>query len=167
MPTREDYLNFHCPRYDEFPSVELYAEQVLSLVKEYLSLFSSEGQTLLTSNMINNYVKQRIVKPPVNKRYDRVHLSYFVVVCLLKGFMNISELCEGFELILKKHNVKDSYNVFCDELEAALHRAFSTEHIPEPEKPESEELVIIRSMCTAFAGLTLAHYLIEEKKKSE
>ena len=164
MPTREDYLNFHCPRYEEFPSVELYAEQVLSLVKEYLALFTSDGQTLLTSNMINNYVKQKIVKPPINKRYDRVHLSYFVVVCLLKGFMNISELCEGFELILKKSTVKDSYNVFCDELEAALKRAFSEEHIPEPEKPESEELIIIRSMCTAFAGLTLTHYLIEAKK---
>lgn len=164
MPTREDYLNFHCPRYEEFPSVELYAEQVLSLVKEYLSIFSSDGQTLLTSNMINNYVKQKIVKPPINKRYDRVHLSYFVVVCLLKGFMNISELCEGFGLILAKSTVKDSYNIFCDELESALRRAFSTEHIPEPEKPENEELVIIRSMCTAFAGLTLAHYLIESKK---
>ena len=164
MPKKEDYLNFHCPRYEEFPALELYAEQVLSLVKEYLSIFSQDGQVLLTSNMINNYVKQKIVKPPINKRYDRVHLSYFVVVCLLKGFMNISELCEGLELILAKSTVKDAYNVFCEELEAALHRAFSGETLPAPPKPDSEELVIIRSMCTAFAGLTLTHYLIESKK---
>lgn len=164
MPTREDFLNFHCPRYDEFPSLELYAEQVLSLVKEYLALFASDGQTLLTSNMINNYVKQKIVKPPINKRYDRVHLSYFVVVCLLKGFMNISELCEGLELILAKSTVKDAYNVFCDELEAALKRAFSKESIPMPEKPDTLELTMIRSMCTAFSELMLVQYLISDKK---
>ena len=60
MPTREDFLNFHCPRYEEFPAVELYAEQVLSLIKDYLAIFSGDTP-LLTSNMINNYVKQKNV----------------------------------------------------------------------------------------------------------
>lgn len=164
MPTRQDFYNFHCPRYEEFPSLELYAEQVLMLMKEYLGIFQRDGMALLTSNMINNYVKQKIVKPPINKRYDRVHLSYFVVVCLLKGFMNISELCEGLAIILEKSTVKDAYNLFCDELEGALKRAFSREPLPEPEKPDSTELELIRSMCISLANLTLAHSVIEEKK---
>ena len=163
MPTRQDFYNFHCPRYEEFPSLELYAEQVLSLMKDYLEIFHRDG-ALLTSNMINNYVKQRIVKPPINKRYDRVHLSYFVVVCLLKGFMNISELCEGLEIILEKNTVRDAYNLFCDELEGALKRAFSEESLPVPEKADTTELALIRSMCTSLANLTLAHCVIEEKK---
>lgn len=166
MPKREDFLNFHCPRYDEFPAVELYAEQVLSLIRDYLSVFSEDG-VLLTSNMINNYVKQKIVKPPVNKRYDRVHLSYFVVVCLLKGFMNISELCEGLEQILAKYTVKDAYNIFCEELESALKRAFSNESLPEREKPDSDILIIIRSMCVSLANLTLVQCMIDEMKIKE
>lgn len=164
MPTRQDFYNFHCPRYEEFPSLELYAEQVLVLMKEYLGIFHRDGTALLTSNMINNYVKQKIVKPPINKRYDRVHLSYFVVVCLLKGFMNISELCEGLEIILEKSTVKDAYNLFCDELEGALKRAFSEKALPEPEKADTDELKLIRSMCVSLANLTLAHSVIEEKK---
>lgn len=164
MPTRQDFLNFHCPRYEEFPSLELYAEQVLSLMKDYLGVFHRDETPLLTSNMINNYVKQKIVKPPINKRYDRVHLSYFVVVCLLKGFMNISELCSGLEIILEKSTVKDSYNLFCEELEGALKRAFSEKPLPEPEKADTNELSLIRSMCTCLANLTLAHSIIEEKK---
>ncbi len=162
MPTREDYINFHCPRYEEFPAVELYAEQVLSLIKDYLQIFN-QGAQLLTSNMINNYVKQKIVKPPINKKYDRVHLSYFMVVCLLKGFMNISELCSGFELILKNYTVKDAYNVFCEELESAIKCAFTNTAPPENTNL-SDELHIIRSMCTSFANLTLVHCMIEEKK---
>ncbi len=163
MSTREDYINFHCPRYEEFPAVELYAEQVLTLVKEYLSVFS-DSTPLLTSNMINNYVKQRIVKPPVNKKYDAIHLSYFVVVCLLKGFMNISELCEGFEFLLRSYTVREVYNIFCDELEYALKEAFSSDKLPERSPAMTDELVIIRSMCTSFANLTLVHCMIEEKK---
>ncbi len=163
MPTREDYINFHCPRYEEFPTVELYAEQVLSLIKEYLKIFS-DGTPLLTSNMINNYVKQRIVKPPVNKKYDGVHLSYFVVVCLLKGFMNISELCEGFEFLLRSYTVREVYNIFCDELEYALRNAFSPEPLPALPAADTDELVIIRSMCTSFANLTLVHCMIAEKQ---
>ena len=164
MPTRQDFLNFHCPRYEEFPAVELYAEQVLSLVKEYLKIFARDEQALLTSNMINNYVKQKIVKPPVNKKYDRVHLSYFMVVCLLKGFMNISELCEGLEYILSSYTVKDAYNIFCDELERAFREAFSGNIAEEDYKGLSNELVIIRSMCVSLANLTLVHCMIDEKK---
>ena len=166
MPTREDFINFHCPRYEEFPSLELYAEQVISLVREYLSIFS-DGTPLLTSNMINNYVKQKIVKPPVNKKYDRVHLSYFVAVCLMKGFMNISELCSGFELLLGKYTVKDVYNIFCDELESALRCAFIGTPFRPISKDDSDEIVIIRSMCTSFANLTLVHFMIEEKQASK
>ncbi len=164
MLTREDYINFHCPRYDEFPTVELYAEQVLSLIKEYLSPFYKKEQMLLTANMINNYVKQKIVKPPINKRYDRVHLSYFVVVCLFKGFMNISELCEGLELILATHTVKEAYNMFCDELENALKKTFSKNTQTRQLPVESDELLIMRSMCTSFANLTLVHFMIDEKR---
>ncbi len=163
MPKREDYINFHCPRYEEFPTVELYAEQVLSLIKEYLAIFS-DGSPLLTSNMINNYVKQKIVKPPVNKKYDQVHLSYFVVVCLLKGFMNISELCSGFEFLLRSYTVREVYNIFCDELEYALKTAFSADALPERACAATDELIIIRSMCTSFANLKLVHCMIEEKK---
>lgn len=164
MPTRQDYINFHCPRYDEFPTVELYAEQVLSLMREYLTLFTPEGQVLLTSNMINNYVKQKIVKPPVNKKYDRVHLAYFMVVCIFKGFMNISELCEGLEFILSKHTVKEAYDIFCEELERALKTTFLKEGNSFDDEKLSDEILIIRAMCTSFASLTFVHCMIEEKK---
>ena len=68
MKIREDYLNYHCPRWDEFPDVELYADQVLSVVQRHVSFFEDTVEMSFTSNMINNYVKQKIVKPPINKK---------------------------------------------------------------------------------------------------
>ena len=64
MMTKEDFLKYRCPRWDEFPAIELYMDQVLSILENSLSGFS-HGERTITSSMINNYVKQKIVKPPV------------------------------------------------------------------------------------------------------
>ena len=120
MTRKEEYINFHCPRWEEFPDVELYADQVLSVVQRHVSFFNREIEMTFTSHMINNYVKQKIVKPPVNKKYDRVHLAYFVVVCVFKQFLPISEICEVIAYLMKTRSVKELYDIFCDELESAL-----------------------------------------------
>lgn len=166
MKIREDYLNYHCPRWDEFPDVELYADQVLSVVQRHVSFFEDTVEMSFTSNMINNYVKQKIVKPPINKKYDRVHLSYFTVVCLLKNLFSISELCNGIEFMMKANTVKDLYGIFCEELEGAIKSTFAPEKYPrDTSKASSKELEIIRAACFAFANLVLTKQMINEAAK--
>ncbi len=163
MKTREDYLNYHCPRWEEFPDVELYADQVLSIIQKHVSFFEDDVEMPFTSNMINNYVKQKIVKPPVNKKYDRVHLAYFTVVCMLKGFFSISELCNGIEYLMKSNNVKELYTIFCDELETAIKTTFDPSlPLPKRIKEETKEIEIIRATCFSFANLVFAKHVINE-----
>ena len=40
---------------------------------------------VLTKNMINNYVKARIIDPPVNKKYGKLSMAMIVVVYILKS----------------------------------------------------------------------------------
>ena len=168
MKTREDYLNYHCPRWEEFPDVELYADQVLSVVQRHVSFFEDTVEMSFTSNMINNYVKQKIVKPPVNKKYDRVHLSYFTVVCLLKNLFSISELCNGIEFMMKANTVKDLYGIFCEELEGAINSTFAPEKYPRvTNEASSKELEIIRAACFAFANLVLTKQMINEAAEND
>ena len=50
------------PRWDELPDIDLYLDQVLTLLDKYLGPFLPEnGGHALTASMINNYVKLRIV----------------------------------------------------------------------------------------------------------
>ena len=73
------------PRWDELPDIDLYLDQVLTLLDKYLGPFLPEnGGHALTASMINNYVKLRIVPAPVKKRYGRVQLAYLLVIGLLK-----------------------------------------------------------------------------------
>lgn len=54
--------------------------------------------------------------------------------------------------------------MFCDELEDALKRTFSKNTQMRQLPVESDELLIMRSMCTSFANLTLVHFMIDEKR---
>lgn len=163
MKTREEYLSYHCPRWEEFPDVELYADQVLSVIQRHVSFFEDNVEMTFTSNMINNYVKQKIVKPPINKKYDRVHLAYFTVVCMLKNLFSISEICRGIEYLMKSGNVKDLYGVFCEELESAIRTTFDPVKFPhKPMESTTKELEIIRAACFSFANLVLTKQVINE-----
>lgn len=166
MNRREEYVNYHCPRWEEFPDVELYADQVLSVVQRHVSFFNSEIEMTFTSNMINNYVKQKIVKPPVNKKYDRVHLAYFIVVCVFKQFMTISEICDAIAFLMKTYTVKELYNIFCEELEGALKSTFAPEKYTIKYSPDdSVETKVIRAAVLTFSNLAFAKYNVNCAKE--
>ena len=56
----EDIINFHCPRWNELPDIELYMDQVVSIIEKNFSCFVGDKNKIVTSTMINNYVKQRL-----------------------------------------------------------------------------------------------------------
>lgn len=82
------------PQWEELPDLELYMDQVLSLVGRYLPSGEDKG---LTASMVNNYVKQKVLPPPVNKRYGRGHLAALLMLCTLKSVMPISAIQQLFE----------------------------------------------------------------------
>ena len=109
----EELINYHCPRWNELPEIELYIDQVICVLQSNLSIFSKEENSpVITPNMINNYVKQEVLKPPVKKKYNKTHLAYLFVICILKILMSISEINESIKSMQKTYSVEDGYNVF-------------------------------------------------------
>jgi len=97
MPKKQEYIEkikqYHCPRYDELPPFSLYTDQLKELLEMYLSQFEIPGEEkFITPTMISNYVKQKIIPPPVNKRYNRDHIVYLIVIGILKQILNISDI---------------------------------------------------------------------------
>ena len=66
--------NCRLPRWEDLPDIELYMDQVLTLISKYLSMFNevSGAEKLITPSMINNYVKAKLVAAPINKKYPRI-----------------------------------------------------------------------------------------------
>ena len=82
------------PRWEELPDLELYMDQVLSLIGRYIPSGEAKG---LTASMVNNYVKQKVLPPPVNKRYGRGHIAALLMLCTLKSVMPISAIQQLFQ----------------------------------------------------------------------
>lgn len=55
------------PAWEELPGIPLYMDQVILYLGESLELFQREGSSLLTSSMINNYVKTGLIPTRTRK----------------------------------------------------------------------------------------------------
>ena len=68
---------FDLPDWDSLPQLDLYMDQVILLLTRYLSPLERYGEEkAITASIINNYVRMKVMPPPVKKRYSRVHLAY-------------------------------------------------------------------------------------------
>lgn len=164
----KEILEFHCPRYDELPGIDLYMDQVLSIIEDVLKPFSVD-EKVLTSSMVNNYVKQRIVSPPVNKKYSRTHMAYLLVVCILKKVFSISEICRMITLQIETHPLEESYDFFCAETERALRVAFLEEAdiSSQEEREASEERRILRGAVMSFAQKVRVQKCLEDRLRRD
>lgn len=165
----KDVLEFHIPRWNELPEIELYMDQVVTILENKLEIFSeNSSQKIITSTMINNYVKQKVVKPPEKKRYGRLQLSYLFVVCILKRIMSISDICESIEFMLKKYTADKVYDIFCDELEFALKMVFTGKDMSNGMSSQvPPEIVALKAAVMSFANLELARRIVSSTVKKE
>ncbi len=126
-----DITKFHIPRWEELPNIDLFLEQVVTLINNHLAPYifinsdAKEENELLTKTMINNYVKQEIIEPPVNKKYNRLHIAELFVICILKQVYSISEVKSLINLALEANSAENSYNRFCDYLKESLVSTFN------------------------------------------
>lgn len=152
----ESYISdYHCPRYEDLPKIELYMDQLVAVLNDYLSPFLSQGEdTLITATMINNYVKQKVIHPPKNKKYNRSHIMYLIVVGILKNVLSISDIAQLIKMQINKYPLRKAYNFFAVELENVLNVTFGRRDFSEAnsvwERTQLQKLV--RSALLSFAN---------------
>lgn len=147
--------SFYLPRWNEFPNVDLYIDQVVCLLESYLSDYiksdyDTEDKTI-TKTMINNYVKYKIIKPPVNKKYNKEHFAYLFVVFILKQVYSISEIKKLIDLAIETSDTEQAYNRFCAELEEAIKLTFSG-NLELSRDKLTQEQYILRNVVQSFAN---------------
>lgn len=151
----KEIAEYHCPRYSELPPISLYMDQLVEILDKYLSVFNIPGEEVaITSTMVNNYVKQKLIAPPENKRYSKEQLARLLVVGILKQVLSISDIAMLLELQINKYNTEIAYDFFCTELENALKgtfktRDFSAENSATVNTPLTE---VIRSALLSFSN---------------
>ncbi len=112
---------FHLPRYTQIPDVGLYLEQSVRYVN---SCIEPLGEAKLTSSMVSNYVKQKLVPSPIKKLYAAEHLARLLFIAVVKPVVPLEGLRLMFDIQAESYTLQTAYDYFCDELENMLGAAF-------------------------------------------
>ena len=76
---------------------------------------SMQAQDYLHMPMLtNNYVKLKVIPAPNKKKYNREHLAYLVMICILKQTLAISSIVKIIESNLENKTINELYNEFCN-----------------------------------------------------
>lgn len=163
-------LAFRLPRYSELPNIPLYKDQVITYIEETLRpLNTSSEEIILTPTMLNNYVKQRVVYPPKNRRYDERHLAYLIVVCLLKQVYSLTDICELINHQIETEPIEKAYDFFCTEFENAIKYVFGEGIVLEPisSKRIRIEAELVRASAICVTNKLFVQKFLSDKRNIE
>ena len=106
-------------KWDDFPDIELYMDQVLTYMERQ---YIDTENDILTSAMVNNYVKSGVLPRANGKKYDKEHLAYLTATSMLKQVITVSDM----EILLKEKikntgtGIEDFYSYYCRTLDREL-----------------------------------------------
>lgn len=145
----ERMTSIHISRFSELSRIELYLDQLLSLVDDELSFMRlpDEGP-LVTGSMVNNYVKRHAVPAPVKHRYTRRHICYVTCVCLFKRALSIEQVTRLIGYVEEENlDLAHTYDELCSALECALAEQFAVG--PDFVAPAVEPVIDLRDATGA------------------
>lgn len=141
------------PRWESFPDIDLYMDQVVAVMEKALELYNKVGSDesrLITPSIINNYVKLKVIPAPHKKKYNREHLAYLVMICILKQTLAISSIVKIIETNLESKSISELYNSFCNIYENVIPFAHMGEPIFEGEDTNALDSMDMEDDVNAF-----------------
>jgi len=77
----------------EVPNIDLYMDQVTTFMDSHLcDVKRYEDDKTLTKTMINNYTKNKLLPPPVKKKYSSEHLYILAFIYYFKQLLSIGDI---------------------------------------------------------------------------
>lgn len=137
------------PKWQSLPEGPMRNCELVDYVQETLSALFEE-ENFLSTTRIQNYVKWGVMRPPIGRRYERIHVAEALVLTLLKTVLTTEEIARGIRLQQFRIGTEEAYNTFCDALENALEEVASFDRGESPKLSPSPYLALYAA-CRAFA----------------
>ena len=101
-------------RSQDIPAIDLYLDQILSLVADSRADAAACYQDKpLTKTMVNNYSKDGLIKPVKGKKYAKEHIIQMLLVYALKSSMSIGEIKRMLSGVYETENFDDRDLIAC------------------------------------------------------
>ncbi len=140
---------FHLPTYNEIPDVGLFLEQTTKFISEHLEPLQ---HVTITSSMISNYVKKKIVDNPVKKQYSRDQIAHLIFISVAKSVLSLEDIQVLLRVQRFTYETRRAYAYFCSELENVLQYVFGiTDTMNQIEPGAPDEKIMLRNVVIAVA----------------
>ena len=138
---------FELPSYQEIPDVGLYLEQVAKYLNSYFTAFP---EMQVTTSMISNYAKQKLIRRASRKTYDRNQIALLMVIVLAKNALSIENIKRCIETWQDEETVKENYTFFTASVLQELRYIHSEQPVESPSSLTDENQVL-RHIAAACA----------------
>jgi hypothetical protein len=158
---------FKTPAYDKLPEIDLYMDQVLTYIKKHLPPFKESDKDILTASMINNYVKDNVIKNPVDKKYDKEAIASLIMVANLKRVLPIQDIKS---ILANPNEIEKLYIVYQRNLDMVIQSMLNMEKALTSDEDLNKialELAIDASVKAYFAHMILAKDTESNKEKKK
>ena len=99
--------------WDQIPDLGLYMDQVVTFItRVYEPLYGEDIHSYLSSSMINNYVKSKLIPRPTGKKYSREQIALLTMIIALKQTCTMEDIRRMLTLD-EGQTVEGLYSAFC------------------------------------------------------
>jgi len=147
----DEFEQFKLADYDRLPDIDLYMEQMVSyLQREGKILEKNSEDKQITSSMVNNYVKGRIVPAPRVKKYNKEQISLITELIYLKQVLALPEIKQIFDTEYADKNYREEYNKYLSLNKDAIKEAINltNESLNSCKENDSKDLTDL-ALCLA------------------
>ena len=114
--------------------------------------------------MVNNYVKNSIVKASEKKRYSRKHIAYLIIICLFKKTFSLTEITKfiDIQVSMKQSNLMEAYNSFAEIFDRALKEKITTHYLAQEERDTPHKLLMDSVIQTLVCKIYTEYAVLDE-----
>lgn len=143
--------------WSEFPDIGLYKDQIISYMQRQLIHFEENGQ--ITSAMVNNYIKDKLLPRADGKKYSREHLAGLTEICILKQVLTVRDT--GF--LLQEEQGVNGHEAFYEKFREILDEALSltSERIDANWEADALSDMALRLAVASYCDKLAAERLLE------
>ncbi|MBP2057548.1 DNA-binding transcriptional MerR regulator [Lactobacillus colini] len=140
---------FKLPKFSEIPDMGLYLNQVVAYLNNCLSPL---GNIKITSSMVSNYVKHKLIAPPAKRLYSREQIAELLFIAVAKNVMEQDDLRRAIKIQKSTYPVDIAYNYFALELQNALLHVFGfQEQLQQIGHDRTKQKEMLRNLILSFA----------------
>lgn len=99
------------------PDIDLYMDQVTTFMEDHLNDAKRySDDKILTKTMINNYAKNKLLPPPVKKKYSKDHMLMLIYIYYFKNILSISDIQSLLTPLAEKFFNNDEADVSLEQI---------------------------------------------------